>query len=73
MIAETLENRDIASVVNAGEENPGFRRAIAQYVEDTALRRARHESGRELIDGYGTERIHTELIAAIHRKSGYEM
>jgi UDP-2,4-diacetamido-2,4,6-trideoxy-beta-L-altropyranose hydrolase len=62
MIAETLENRDMASVVNAGEENPGFRRAIAQYVEDTALRRARHESGRELIDTRGSKRVHDKIM-----------
>lgn len=62
MIAETLKNRDMASVVNAGEENPGFRRAIAQYVEDTALRRARHESGRELIDTRGAKRVHDKII-----------
>ena len=63
MIAETLENRDMASVVNAGEENPGFRRSIDRYISDTSLRKRYSEAGRKLVDGYGTERIYAEVIS----------
>jgi pseudaminic acid biosynthesis-associated protein PseG len=63
MIAETLKNRDMASVVNAGEENPGFRRSIDRYISDTSLRKRYSEAGRKLVDGHGTERIYAEVIS----------
>jgi spore coat polysaccharide biosynthesis predicted glycosyltransferase SpsG len=69
MIAETLENRDMASVVNAGEENPGFRRSIDRYISDTSLRKRYSEAGRELVDGYGTERIYAEVISMAQNRT----
>jgi spore coat polysaccharide biosynthesis predicted glycosyltransferase SpsG len=60
-IAETLKNRDMASVVNAGEENPGFRRSIDRYMSDASLRKRYSEAGRELVDAYGTDRIYHKI------------
>jgi spore coat polysaccharide biosynthesis predicted glycosyltransferase SpsG len=61
LIAETLRECDVATVVNEGEERSGFRRAIKQYIADTTLRRSRREYGRGLVDARGTERIYDEI------------
>ena len=62
LIAEALRERDVASVVNESAGTSGFRRAIEQYIVDTTLRTTRSESGRELVDARGTERIYDEIV-----------
>jgi spore coat polysaccharide biosynthesis predicted glycosyltransferase SpsG len=61
-IASVLRERDAAIVLEHGAGVHAFRRAIEKYVTNATLRRERHERGRNLVDGRGTERVARKLL-----------
>jgi spore coat polysaccharide biosynthesis predicted glycosyltransferase SpsG len=65
-IATALGKRDLATIVQRGTGESGFRQAINQYLSNSSLRKSRFELGRGVVDGYGTKRICTELVDAMH-------
>jgi UDP-2,4-diacetamido-2,4,6-trideoxy-beta-L-altropyranose hydrolase len=68
-IAETLENRDMASVIDECGGKSSFQCVIEQYAADAAFRKTRRERGRKLIDANGVARIYDEIIETIGRHS----
>jgi UDP-2,4-diacetamido-2,4,6-trideoxy-beta-L-altropyranose hydrolase len=65
-IAKALDNRNVATVLQRGDEKAAFRNAIENYVHDSELRRKRREDGRKLVDGHGTERIAEAIVEMVN-------
>jgi len=63
LIADALDERDVATVLNRTADESEFRDAIRQYEHDTRLRQKRRESGRRLVDGRGAARIYGEILS----------
>lgn len=62
LIAAALDERNAATVLERGDGEAAFRRAIKEYATDTTLRQERQELGRNMIDGQGAERTADVLM-----------
>jgi spore coat polysaccharide biosynthesis predicted glycosyltransferase SpsG len=60
-IAAALRDKDVATVVRGKPGESELRKAIEGYVSDASLRQRRRTTGRELVDGRGTERIYAAV------------
>lgn len=67
-IARVLRNQNLAIVVNPDDGVPRFKSAIDQYLQDQDFRQQRRITGRDLVDGRGTERI-TETLEDLFESS----
>ncbi|MFA9518181.1 PseG/SpsG family protein [Halopenitus sp. H-Gu1] len=64
LIASALREHNAATVLDKTADETEFGEAIEEYVTDSSLRRTRHEIGRNLIDGRGTNRVYREVLSA---------
>jgi spore coat polysaccharide biosynthesis predicted glycosyltransferase SpsG len=62
-IAQSLCNRDAATVLEQNPKQDEIHSAIHKYVTDPTLRRRRREHGRDLVDGQGAKRLCPELLS----------
>lgn len=62
-IADALRDRNLASIIERDSDRPNFRRAIERYLKETPLRKRRRDRGRAVVDGWGSNRICTELLS----------
>lgn len=69
LIAQALEARDSALVLERDDGEAAFGRAIETYVTDAELRRTHRERGRELVDGQGAERVARVLCDVVDASS----
>ncbi|NLV11592.1 UDP-2,4-diacetamido-2,4,6-trideoxy-beta-L-altropyranose hydrolase [Halomicrobium mukohataei] len=69
LIAQALEARDSALVLERDDDEAAFGRAIETYVTDPELRRTHRERGRELVDGQGAERVAQVLCDVVDASS----
>jgi UDP-2,4-diacetamido-2,4,6-trideoxy-beta-L-altropyranose hydrolase len=65
-IAAALRERDAATVLKRGANTATFRRAVDEYLSDSAFRRSRWERGSELIDGNGTIRVADAVCSCVN-------
>jgi spore coat polysaccharide biosynthesis predicted glycosyltransferase SpsG len=63
LIADALDERDAATVLDRNADDSTFRDAIRQYEHDTQLRRKRREAGRRLVDGRGASRVYGKILS----------
>lgn len=63
LIAESLRQRDAATVLDTEANEAAFSTAIAEYIENPSLRQDRRETGRCLVDGRGPARVYQELLS----------
>jgi spore coat polysaccharide biosynthesis predicted glycosyltransferase SpsG len=57
LIADALNKKNLAIVLNRNAECRSFQTAIEKYCSDSSLRHARQNTGRELITGNGVKRV----------------
>jgi len=62
-IADALDERNVATVLNRTADKSEFRDAIRQYEHDSRLRQRRREAGRRLVDGQGSSRVCEKIIS----------
>lgn len=63
LIAQSLREHDIATVLDREADRATFATAVTEYVEMPSLRRRRRNSGRTLVDGKGVRRVADEVIS----------
>lgn len=64
LIADTLREHDAATVLEDTAGADAFSDAIADYVSDRSLRWKRRETGRDLVDGRGVDRVLRKVLSA---------
>lgn len=64
LIADALNERNAATVLERSATRDAFSDAIERYVSDPNLRRARRERGQELVDSEGCVRVRREVLSA---------
>lgn len=64
LIAEALREHDAATVLEDTAGVDAFSDAIGNYVSDRSLRRKRRETGRDLVDGRGVNRVLRKVLSA---------
>ena len=57
LIASSLRDRNVASVLDRGSGKTAFRRGIDQYLTNKTLRTQRRDLGQKIVDGRGTVRV----------------
>lgn len=57
LIANSLRDRNAASVLDCGSEKMAFRDNIDKYVMNETLRKQRRDLGQQIVDGRGTMRV----------------
>lgn len=65
LIARTLRNEGLATVVEPDSGMEGFRAGIERYLTKPDLRFDRQKRGRELVDGYGARRVCSEVLSLV--------
>jgi spore coat polysaccharide biosynthesis predicted glycosyltransferase SpsG len=64
LIANTLQEHDAATVLEDTAGVDAFSDAIGNYMSDRSLRRKRRETGRDLVDGRGVDRVLQKVLCA---------
>jgi spore coat polysaccharide biosynthesis predicted glycosyltransferase SpsG len=64
LIAEALQEHAAATVLKDTAGVNAFSDAIGGYVSDRSLRRKRRETGRDLVDGRGVDRVLWKVLSA---------
>ncbi|SDF04387.1 Spore coat polysaccharide biosynthesis protein SpsG, predicted glycosyltransferase [Halorubrum xinjiangense] len=64
LIADALREHDSATVLEDTAGVDAFSDAIGDYVSDRSLRRKRRETGRDLVDGRGVDRVLRKVLSA---------
>jgi spore coat polysaccharide biosynthesis predicted glycosyltransferase SpsG len=63
LIADTLQTRELATVLQQNSDTEAFRDAIERYVTDVECRHQRAKRGRTLVDGHGSQRMCSEIVS----------
>ncbi|MUV85127.1 UDP-2,4-diacetamido-2,4,6-trideoxy-beta-L-altropyranose hydrolase [Natronomonas sp. CBA1123] len=63
LIASVLQERNLATVLEADCPAASFRDAIELYLNQSVLRKERRRTGRDLVDGKGATRVCEELLS----------
>ena len=62
LIANALQKRNLAIVLNINANKMDFKWAFETYVNEIGLRKKRRKLGMKLVDGRGTKRVQSELV-----------